>query len=762
MKRIIFYAILTVIMFLAYGCKQPGQYKQVEAYRLTPNARKSRVFHVTANGTPVFTEHYKNVHVAHFASGSVPEITIEASQPVYDYRIFPGRFKLRPAIDGHELTFRMPDPPSQLILKINNLEDLILVCDAPEKHTPDPGDPNVINVMDHDIDNTGAENVTQPLQTLIDKHASLKPKKTIYFPHGIYKSANLLVPANIDIYLEDGSILKGTGALEDYTDPIGKDTAEFVKGIEDYTCIGQISFINAENSKIYGRGIVDAQGDVIFDKHEKKMFHVFYSMFSKDVELEGITLRNTGNWTTVTEQTNNALLNNVKVITVPHHEWADGFGILGGCSNITLNNCFAYCNDDPIAINNITAARNFDVEGVYIKNFIGWNPRANSVRIGFWMWGDIKNLLFKNVDLAYANKTGILIHPPHYNDYRGLNHESPNKYEDIRFINTHLEYCDRLCEYLVNAEVNADVLQFENCSFDYLKPSTVTGYQKEQPLDSLIINNLQIENELYADLPEAHFVDSSMINHIVLDKTEENPRPLKYENQKRLPSPTIKSVSHNGEFTIIIESNPENEIRYTLDGSEPLANSKQYSGEFTIKEGETVHARSFSKSSLPSYTSIYNPEKSFMASKTLEDTKSGLSYAYYKGSYDYLPDFESLTPEKTGGVSNISFYDMLQIRDRKDGYALVYEGYFKAPASAEYTFNIVSDDGSKLYINNLEIIDNDGVHAQVEKESSVFLEKGLHSFRVSYFEKVGGESFSIMVGVNNNELMVIPDDWLSH
>ncbi len=759
-QKIFFYSLISIL--LTSACKQSDQSDQTEAYRLTPEAHESNVFSITANGKALSTEHYKNVHVAHFASGSAPEITIEASQPVYDYRIFPGRFNTEPSVDGNKLTFRMPKVPAQFILKINNLEDLILVCDAPEKNTPDTRDPDVINVADHDIDNTGKTNVTGLLQSLIDENAGAEPKKTIYFPRGIYKSANILVPANIDVYLEDGAILKGTGILEDYTDPIGKDTAVFVKGIEDFTCIGQISFINAENSKIYGRGIVDAQGDVIFNKHEKKMFHVFYSMFSKNVVLEGITLRNTGNWTTVTEQTSNALLNNVKVITLPHHEWADGFGILGGCSNIKLNNCFAYCNDDPIAINNITAARNFDVNSVSIKDFVGWNPRANSVRIGFWMWGDIKNLLFENVDLAYANKSGILIHGPHYNDYRGLKHDRPNKYENIRFKNTNLEYCDRLCEYLVHANVNADVLQFENCSFDYLKPSMVKGYKKEHPLDSLLIKNLQIENEVYARLEEARFVDTSKINHIIVEKTAESLQAREKQTRERLASPTIKALANNNGYTISIGGKQEGEIRYTLDSSEPLANSMLYTGDFRLNRDEPVHARSFSQQSLPSYTSVFDNTKTFIERVTVDETRGGLTYSYYTGSYDYLPDFEALVPEKTGTLDNISFYDMLQIRDREDGYAIVYSGYFEAPASAEYTFNIVSDDGSKLYINDREVIDNDGVHAQVEKESSVYLERGKHPFRIEYFEKVGGESFSIMVAVNNNELMVIPDDWLSH
>ncbi len=51
-----------------------------------------------------------------------------------------------------------------------------------------------------------------------------------------------------------------------------------------------------------------------------------------------------------------------------------------------------------------------------------------------------------------------------------------------------------------------------------------------------------------------------------------------------------------------------------------------------------------------------------------------------------------------------------------------------------YNFAIGSDDGSKLYIDNKLIIDNDGLHGYREKSNSINLSKGEHSIRIDYFQ----------------------------
>lgn len=74
------------------------------------------------------------------------------------------------------------------------------------------------------------------------------------------------------------------------------------------------------------------------------------------------------------------------------------------------------------------------------------------------------------------------------------------------------------------------------------------------------------------------------------------------------------------------------------------------------------------------------------------------------------------------------------VTDRATWFAIDYTGTFSVPSTAVYRFKIKSDDGSRLYIDGEQIIDNDGMHGPKEKEGSVLLEAGAHTIRVKYFQ----------------------------
>ncbi|UZS00114.1 PKD domain-containing protein [Chondrinema litorale] len=145
-----------------------------------------------------------------------------------------------------------------------------------------------------------------------------------------------------------------------------------------------------------------------------------------------------------------------------------------------------------------------------------------------------------------------------------------------------------------------------------------------------------------------------------------------------------------------------------------------------------------------------------------KDYESGtISYSYYEGIWNQLPDFASLTPIKTGKISNIQ----LNERERDDSFGFVFKSYIKIPETGFYTFGISSDDGSKLYIGGYEednlIIDNDGSHGTISKENTIKLESGIYPIMLTYFDKWGREILELYWkntahGIVEKEL--IPDE----
>ena len=119
--------------------------------------------------------------------------------------------------------------------------------------------------------------------------------------------------------------------------------------------------------------------------------------------------------------------------------------------------------------------------------------------------------------------------------------------------------------------------------------------------------------------------------------------------------------------------------------------------------------------------------------------KNGLRYKYYEGRWGALPNFSSLPVIKSGTLTNFSLSPA-----RTDRYfGLVYSGYIRVAQSGSYTFYTTSDDGSKLYINDKQIVDNDKVHPARERSGSVSLSAGYHKIEVRYFENAHGEELSV-------------------
>jgi len=117
-----------------------------------------------------------------------------------------------------------------------------------------------------------------------------------------------------------------------------------------------------------------------------------------------------------------------------------------------------------------------------------------------------------------------------------------------------------------------------------------------------------------------------------------------------------------------------------------------------------------------------------------------------------LPKFEKLKPVGT------IYTTMLHIppRDFSDGFpgvtkriewfAIDYRGRFYIDRPGRYDFTLISDDGSKLYIDDKLVIDNDGLHSSLPMNGSIKLAGGIHRIRVSYFQGPG-RVLALILGV---------------
>ena len=123
-------------------------------------------------------------------------------------------------------------------------------------------------------------------------------------------------------------------------------------------------------------------------------------------------------------------------------------------------------------------------------------------------------------------------------------------------------------------------------------------------------------------------------------------------------------------------------------------------------------------------------------------TAPGLDTAYYAlPPLSFLPDFNQFTPISTEVVPNVNFPSTNGVfagSGRSDDVGAVFEGYFIAPSQQVYTFFVESDDGSKLFIGDNLVVDNDGLHGMVDVSGQIALLPGPHRIRIEFFERGGG------------------------
>lgn len=106
-----------------------------------------------------------------------------------------------------------------------------------------------------------------------------------------------------------------------------------------------------------------------------------------------------------------------------------------------------------------------------------------------------------------------------------------------------------------------------------------------------------------------------------------------------------------------------------------------------------------------------------------------------------LPDLSKLTPATTLYAENLN----VSPRDFREGFpgvdanrvewfAIEYTGQFAVAVAGEYKFRVLSDDGTRVYVDNAPLLSNDGVHPAQSKSETIKLAAGLHSLLVDYFQ----------------------------
>jgi hypothetical protein len=79
-----------------------------------------------------------------------------------------------------------------------------------------------------------------------------------------------------------------------------------------------------------------------------------------------------------------------------------------------------------------------------------------------------------------------------------------------------------------------------------------------------------------------------------------------------------------------------------------------------------------------------------------------------------------------------------------------------------YGFFTDSDDGSRLFVDDELVVDNDGLHGSKEVKGIAPLAAGYHALRVQFFQKSGGRDLKVLIQQPNGGKQPIPASMLFH
>jgi hexosaminidase len=201
-------------------------------------------------------------------------------------------------------------------------------------------------------------------------------------------------------------------------------------------------------------------------------------------------------------------------------------------------------------------------------------------------------------------------------------------------------------------------------------------------------------------------------------------------------------------------------IYYTIDGYSPDETTSLYTNAFKVNvpkgESRPVKSRVITPSGKRSViTTTWLINRDSLAADTSKSVKNAgaLNYYYVPGKFSNTLEIDTALATKKGTASQISIN---KIQGKAREYGLVFIGYINVNENATFEFSLYSDDGSKLYIDDQLIIDNDGKHARYEKSAGVALKSGLHKIKVNYFDDGPGSTLQVSVKGADGKKIEIP------
>ena len=216
---------------------------------------------------------------------------------------------------------------------------------------------------------------------------------SVYIHDGIFVTGTIELNDNVTLFVEAGSILRGSFNHNDYP--------EFKASLPGFRSNENLQLIFAEKKKnisIIGGGIIDGFSmgggwpwkTELNEMERPRLIRMFEC---SNILVSNVTLIRSANWTQYYEGCDSLREENVRVRCYTGQNNQDGIDI-SGCNGVELKNYYAITGDDAVCIKAMSRKK---TQNLFIHDIQVRYANCHAVKIGTETHSGVKNVLVKNV-----------------------------------------------------------------------------------------------------------------------------------------------------------------------------------------------------------------------------------------------------------------------------------------------------------------------------------------------------------------------------
>ena len=446
-----------------------GSLDAAEPYPVTPKAVASTRFTLEVDGQSVFVHKFKDIHYAHFSypGNNALRIDVTARRAFKTMELSPRSAGIETALDPASRTLRFEIVEAGYwVVTMDRSERLFIFVEPPETVPA-----NGISVLDYGADPSGKSLSTKAIQAAIDEAPA---GSTVSIPPGHFRSGSIFLRSGTRLYLEAGSLLQASG---------NPDHFESIQN-------AFIVIEDAENATLGGRGTIDGSGAYL--RHLTDVSGRLLAIRdSRNVNVEGVILRDSRSWNTHVVRSEHVTLRNVKIVNDREVLNTDGINP-DSSRHVLVEDSFFYWGDDAVAVKSTNRQGKFeDVYDITIRDNIMLTQKS-ALKVGTETHAaEMKDILFENNQVIESDR-GMALYA-----------RDGTHMQDIRFVGNRFErpfpdYQQRLIDFRMTERFGlsriSDVLIKDNIVDErWSQPSLIKGLTEDHD-----ISNVQFENFVYA------------------------------------------------------------------------------------------------------------------------------------------------------------------------------------------------------------------------------------------------------------------------